>query len=195
LTGAGNCITGAWSLRNVYLTPCYQSLKHLKLHRMQIKSHSTWEGVIESISHFPALEICQPSSLNSLGLSADGLQKARFFEIIVFEVEGRELKSKLLDLVARLQVYGAAWRNEPLSSPTKWADDLSAKVGSRVKKQEEVTAITQATRTLGATPITEADHEVEMDTRTTVAQHSAAPSDLDNTTSHLSQLQLIPWTP
>jgi hypothetical protein len=141
LTGAGNCITSASSLRNVYLTPCYQSLKHLKLHRMQMKSHSTWKAVVESISHFSALEIRQLSSLNSFELSADGSQKTRFFEVIVFEAQGCELKRKLLDLATRLEIYGAAWRNEALGSPTKWADDLGAKVDSRADEEEKATPL------------------------------------------------------
>jgi hypothetical protein len=91
LTGAGNCTTSASSLRNVYFRPSYQSVKHLKLHRMRMKSLSTWNVLVALVSNFEALETCELSDLASVEFSADRLQKAEFLEVLPFEAGGCKL--------------------------------------------------------------------------------------------------------
>jgi hypothetical protein len=160
LTGAGTCTTSASDLRNVYITPCFQYLKHLKHHRMQMRSISIWSDVLTLVSHAPVLKTCQLSNLASYEHSADRSQKATFLEVIFFEAEDYNLKRKLLDLTARLQAYEVTWRNEALDSPTKWTDELGAKVDSRVVEQEKATPIPQTTPTPHTTPVSQANPPV-----------------------------------
>jgi hypothetical protein len=127
-----------------YLAPCRQHLKHLKLQRTNVPSLGVWSRVAALISYFPVLETCKLFNLASVELPADRSQEARFLEIVRFEAEGCELKNRLRDLSARLQAFEAAWRSEPVDSPSKWLDNLGAKVDDRIQEIEEFTSNAEA---------------------------------------------------
>lgn len=127
-----------------YLAPCRHSLKHLNLQNINVARIRFWNSVVAFVSHLPVLKTCKLCDLASVAFSADRLQAARFLNILHFEAEGCQLKNKLQDLTARLQVYEVAWRSEAVDSPSKWLDDLGAKVDSRIQDDEEVASTAEA---------------------------------------------------
>jgi hypothetical protein len=171
LTGAGNCNTSASSLLNVYLTPSYQSVKYLKLHRMRMRSLSTWNVLIALLSNFEALQTCELSDLASVEFSADRLKKAEFLEVLHFEAGGCKLDNQLRDLSARLQAYETTWRNEADDSSTKWAQHLGIKFDSRAIQEETRSPTEEDARGTSliaeAALATEADQEFGTDTTST----------------------------
>jgi hypothetical protein len=136
-----------------YLAPCRQHLKHLKLQRTNVPSLGVWSRAAALISYFPVLETCKLFNLASVELPADRSQEARFLEIVRFEAEGCELKNRLRDLSARLQAFEAAWRSEPVDSPSKWLDNLGAKVDDRIQEIEESTSNAEANPAVQTDPL------------------------------------------
>lgn len=132
MTCSGSPVYKTFFLGHGYLAPLRLSLKHLKLHRINMVSIGVWNTVVSFVSYFPVLESCKLSDLASVEFSADRSQEAKFLEIVHFEAEGYELKNKLLDLAACLQANELTWRSELDDSPNKWLNDLGAKIDTRI---------------------------------------------------------------